>query len=316
MIIKKFFSQFNIPKQCRRYSLSLWQCPPFLFLIMGLIIIVSILSAYFFGRYYIEDPEIVIFIILLLTTFLFIITFIIIRSFEGLAEANRLKSEFIRIVTHQLRSPLTNLKWAVEILMSERLGKIEERQKEYFRILKENSLRMSNLVKDLLIVSRIEEGSLMIKEQKVSLEKIINKVILKFQPFANALNIEIVFEKEDNIPEVFIDSYQIELVIENLLENAIRYTKGKGRVEIRLRKREKDLYFEVKDEGVGIPKEDQKFIFQKFFRSKKAIREQTQGTGLGLFIVKSIIKKMKGEIGFQSEENKGSTFWFTLPIKY
>lgn len=315
MPLKKIFNQLNFIHQCQRYGLSLWQCPSFLFLIMGIVIIASTLITYFLGTRYIENPEIVALVVLLLTTILFIIAFIITRSFEKLAETNRLKSEFVRIVTHQLRAPLTNLNWTVDILMSGELGQIADKQVEYFRILKENSNRMEELVRDLVIVSRIEEGSLVSKKEKISLEKIIKNSILKFQHFATALNVEIEFEAEENLAEVFIDPHHIEIAIENLLENAIRYTKRKGRIQIRLERKAQNLYFEIKDNGLGIPREDQKFIFQKFFRSKKAIRQETQGSGLGLFITKSIIEQSGGKIGFQSEENQGSTFWFTLPIK-
>ena len=125
---------------------------------------------------------------------------------------------------------------------------------------------------------------------------------------------ELKFETGENLPQVFIDVHQIEIVVENLLDNAIRYIKVKGEIKIRLEQRKETLYFEIEDTGVGIPKYDQKFIFQKFFRSENAVRQQTQGSGLGLFIAKSIIEKLGGQIGFESEENKGSKFWFVIPI--
>lgn len=314
MALKRIFNQLNFINQCRRYGLSLWQCPSFLFLIMGMVIIASTSIAYFFGTRYIENPEIVALIVLLLAVVLFIIAFIITRSFERLAEVSRMKSEFVKIVTHQLRSPLVNLNWAIDILMSDELGKIKKEQVEYLRILKENSMRMADLVKDLLIITRIEEGSLTTRIEDIFLEDIIKKLILRFQPFAVASNIEIEFKTQLNLPKVFVDAHQIETAVENLLDNAIHYIKGRGEVKIKLERKDKNLYFEIKDTGLGIPQEDQKYIFQKFFRSSNAIKQQTQGSGLGLFISKSIIEKSGGKIGFSSQEGKGSTFWFTLPI--
>ena len=311
---KKILNQLNIPAECRSYGLSLWQCPSFLFLIMGLVIIGSALIAYGLGTRFIEDPETVALIVLILTAVLFVVSFTITRSFERLAEASRMKSEFVKIVSHQLRSPITNLSWAIDILMSGEMGKVEEKQAEYLKILKENSSRMIDLVRDLLTVSRIEEGSLMIKREKISIEPIIKKLISRFKPFVLGSNVEIKFEAGENLPQIFIDTHQIEIVIENLFDNAIRYIKGEGEIKIKLKQRDKTLYFEIKDTGVGIPKDDQKFIFQKFFRSENAIRQQTQGSGLGLFIAKSIIERFDGQIGFESEKSKGSTFWFTLPI--
>jgi len=315
MDFKNILSQLNILAQCKRYGLSLWQCPQFLFLIMGIIIIGSTLTAYAIGTRYIEEPELVALIILLITAILFIIAVIITRSFERLAEASRMKSEFISVVSHQLRSPLSNLRWAIELLMSGRLGKIEEKQTEYFRILKENSGRMGELVSDLLIVSRIETATLPQKRKEISLEDLIKKLISEFEPFAQASNVEIEFKSEENLPKILADPSQIRLVVENLLDNAVRYIKDRGKVKMLLSRRGQNLYFEIEDNGVGIPKEDQKYIFQKFFRSENILRYQTQGSGLGLYISKAIIERSGGKIGFKSQEGVGSTFWFTLPIK-
>ena len=314
MDFKNILSQLNILAQCKRYGLSLWQCPQFLFLIMGIIIIGSTLTAYAIGTRYIEEPELVALIVLLITAILFIIAAIITRSFERLAEASRMKSEFISVVSHQLRSPLSNLRWAIELLMSGRLGKIEEKQTEYFRILKENSGRMGELVSDLLIVSRIETATLPQKRKEISLEDLIKKLISEFKPFAQASNVEIEFKSEENLPKILADPSQIRLVVENLLDNAVRYIKDRGKVKMLLSRRGQNLYFEIEDNGVGIPKEDQKYIFQKFFRSENILRYQTQGSGLGLYISKAIIERSGGKIGFKSQEGVGSTFWFTLPI--
>ncbi len=325
---KKVLSQLSILAQCRRYGLSLWQCPQFLFLIMGIIIIGTAVIAYAIGNRYIEDPTLISLIILLLTAILLIITFIIIQGFERLAEANRMKSEFISVVSHQLRSPLSNLRWAIELLMSGRIGKIEEKQTEYFKILKENNSRMEELVSDLLTVSRIEQRTLPLKKREFSLENLIKNLILEFKPLIQASNVEVKFKSEEDLPEILADPSQIRLVIGNLLDNAIRYIparqspgadrpiaggKDKGEVRIKLEKKGGKLYFEIADNGVGIPKEDKKYIFQKFFRSKNVLKYQTQGSGLGLYITKAIVEKSGGKIGFSSQEGVGSTFWFSLP---
>ncbi len=315
MSLKEVLGQLNVFSQCRRYGLPLWQCPSFLFLIMGLVIIASSLIAYAVGTRYIDNPETVVLIVLGLTAVLLVMAFTITQSFEKLAEASRMKSEFVSIVSHQLRSPLSNLKWALEALMSGRLGKIEEKQTEYFKILKENNVRMGELVQNLLTVSRIETATLSQKKSEISLVGLIENVVSGFEPFARASNVKINFTFEKDLPKVFVDPDQIKQVVENLLDNAVRYVKEAGQVEISLSKKDKTLYFEIKDNGVGIPKEDQKYIFQKFFRSSNVLRHQTQGSGLGLYIVKSIVEKAGGKISFESRENKGSTFWFTLPIK-
>jgi len=315
MSLKNIFAQLNIIGQCRKHGLSPWQCPQFLFFLMGIIIVCSTLVAYFVGTRYIEEPEWVALTVLLFALLLFIIAVIITRSFEKLAETNRMKSEFINIISHQLRSPLSNLKWTIELLMSGRLGKIEKDQVEYFGILKENSGRMEELVSDLLIVSRIEAATLPLKKEETLLEDLVNELISEFQLFAKASNVKIEFEIQKDLPKILTDPSQVHLVIENLLDNATRYIKNSGKVNILLKKRDKNLYFEIKDNGVGIPKKDQKYVFQKFFRSENVLRQQTQGSGLGLYISRAIIEKLGGKVGFKSQENEGSTFWFTLPLK-
>lgn len=315
MVFKEIVSQFNLAKQCRKYGLSLWQCPQFLFLLMGGVIIISSLAVYAIGARLISDPEIVALIVISVTSVLFVIAFIITQSFDKLAEANRMKSEFVSVVSHQLRSPLSNLKWAIEFLLSGRAGEIEGKQLEYFRILKENSTRMRELVADLLAVSRIESAGFAPKKTQFSVENLVQDLISQFEPLAKASNVELRLVKSDKIPHVFGDPSHIRQAIDNLIDNAIRYVEERGVVQIELSQRRNGVYLAVKDNGVGIPDRDKKYIFQKFFRSENALRYQTEGSGLGLYIAKSYIEKSGGKIGFASQEGKGSTFWLVLPSK-
>ena len=280
------------------------------------------LITYWIGLHSIKSSEIVALIVSTVTMILLTLGFVVAQSFERLAEASRMKSEFINIVSHQLRSPLTNLKWAVEFLMTETANNISNEQTEYFTILEENCARMNELVNDLLTVSRLEQKKIAQNKHGVSFYDLLNNIISQVKPFAIASNIEIKLNTNKNLPEIFIDSSYLNTIIENFIDNAIRYSstnkaeeKKKGLIEIKLEQKQKNIYFEVKDNGIGIPKEDQKYIFQKFFRSRNASRHQTQGTGLGLYITKSIVEKSGGKIGFASEEGKGATFWLTLPIK-
>ena len=315
MSFREILEQLNIRATCKQYGLGMWRCPQFLFLLMGSVIIITALVTYFLGTRYVADPGTVSLIVLVLTVILFVLTFSITRSLEGLAEANRLKTEFISIVSHQLRSPLSNLKWALEILVSDRFGKIDGKPAEYLQILSDNTKRMGELVSSLLIVSRIDQGRLPIHNAEFPLSDLVKEAIAEFKPIASASNIEIVLETvKPNLPQAFGDSSQLKIVIENFIDNAVRYTKGAGKIVVAIVPKKDRLLFSVKAGGVGIPNEDQKHIFQKFFRSGNVLKYQTQGSGLGLYIAKSIVEKSGGKIGFKSEQDKGSTFWFTIPI--
>lgn len=314
-MFKRIFGQLNIVGQCRRYGLSLWQCPQFLFLVMGLFIGIVSTASYLIGNRYIEDPGIIAVVVLITATILFIIAFTITRSFERLAEASRMKSEFIDIVSHQMRSPLTNLKWTCEVLSSEKKEMEEEKKKEYFFSVKENIGRMVELVDDLLIVSKIEQGTFPIRKKEFFLEDLIKELVSRYKVFSEASNIKLEFYSQEGLPKIFADPSSLKLCLENLIDNGIRYTKGGGEVTIYLEKRERELLFRIKDSGCGIPKEDQRYVFKKFFRARNVSREQTRGSGLGLYISRSIISKLGGKIWFQSQEGKGTTFYFTLPIK-
>jgi len=314
MKLKTIFSQLSLREQCRKYSLPIWQCPQFVFVLMGVIVIISALFTYAVSFKYIDDPLLIALIVLLISWILLIMGYVITHAVEKLADAARLKMEFLTIMTHQLRAPFANLRWVIDLLVSERIGSIPDDQKEYFDILKENSQRLEELINKIITVSKIETGQFPPDKKPFSLKELVQKVVKSSRAFAEASNVKVKMNLQENLPDVLGDKSRIREVVENFLDNAIKYTKNKGEVEVSLLRKGKYIRFEVKDSGVGIPEEDQKYIFQKFFRSKSALKHQTQGSGLGLFIAKSIILSHKGKIGFTSKEGKGSTFWFSLPI--
>lgn len=314
MNFRSILSELDIFNKCRQYRLPIWRCPQFLFVIMGIVIITMSITTYGLGtRYLVVEPTTVSLIVMVLTTVLLIITFSIVRSMEAIAEASRLKSEFISIVSHQLRSPISNLKWAIEILISGRLGDLDAKQIEYLKIIQENSERMNELVIDLLMVSRIDEGRLPLSKAHFPLEEPVKEIINELKILAEASHVEVDFKSSELLPQAFGDVKMIKVVIENLVSNAIRYIKGGGKISLRLKDQPEFILFEIADTGVGIPKKDQKYIFQKFFRAGNVSNHQTDGSGLGLYISKSIIEKSGGKIWFKSREGEGTTFWFTVP---
>jgi signal transduction histidine kinase len=142
---------------------------------------------------------------------------------------------------------------------------------------------------------------------------LIQKIIENFQPLAKASNIEISIEADETLPNAYVDPEKISLVIQNLVDNAVKYTKGKGEIKISAKADGNSVKVAVKDSGVGIPESQKKHIFKKFFRSDNIMKHQTVGTGLGLYIAKAIVEESSGKIWFDSKENQGTTFYFTLP---
>lgn len=317
MDIKNICDQLNIAKQCREYQLSIWQCPQFLFLAMGMLIIISMLGTYYIAAIYTPEPEIVALIVIGVTTILLIFMHLIVNIFEQLVKVNKLKSEFISVASHQLRAPLASLKWTLSILLQNERDLTPDKRMEYISIIKNSNDRMIKLVNDLLDVSRIETKTLELPFKKeFSIVKTIQTVINELTPLAKASNITINAEFAPNLPKLKGDEERIALVAQNLLDNAIKYTKKKGEIFIKadLESNQKYVKVSVIDQGVGIPQNQQGQIFQKFFRSDNIMKHQVIGTGLGLFIAKAVIENHKGKIGFSSKEGQGSTFWFTLPI--
>ncbi len=314
MAIKSFLHRLNIFRECREYNLGLWQCPAFVFAIMGLVNICAMVSTYFIATRFTEQPEIVAMIVIVVTIIIFIIAQAVTHGFEKLAQANKMKTEFVSIASHQLRTPLAAIRWTLNLLTSGKLGEISNEQKKYIDLIEESNERMIKLVNDLLDISRIEMGKMILIPRQINLYILIKKIVDNFTPFANSHNIKISLEASETLPNVFTDPEKINLVIQNLIDNAIKYTKDKGEITITITQEGKFIKTAIKDTGVGIPAEQQKFIFQKFFRSDNILKHQTVGTGLGLFIARSVIEESKGKIWFTSQVGQGTTFFFTLPI--
>ena len=313
---KNICSRLNPFAVCCKYNVPLWQCPQFLFFVMGLVIIAVIIVTYFVATSRMGDPFMVALIVLAAGATLLIINFIITNSFERMADASRMKTELVNIVSHQLRAPLTNIRFSLDFLTSDSKDKNPmepTEQAEYHTIIKENSERMNDLVNNLLTISRIESGNFPLNKQNVSLVKVTQGLINKFKAYTTASNIRVSLDVQGETKDVFTDPLWLEQVVENLLDNAIKYTKGGGEIKITIKQKDGRIDFGIADQGMGIPKEEQKYIFQKFFRSTNVSKAKTHGSGLGLNIVKKVVELSGGSVWFQSQEGKGTTFFFVLP---
>jgi len=228
----------------------------------------------------------------------------------------QMKTEFVSLAAHQLRTPLSAIKWTLRMLLDGDLGGITDEQRNFIEKTYKSNERMIDLINDLLDVTRIEEGRYLYKPVRTQMETIVKFVVDSYQDEASKRQLKIEFKApKKKLPSVLIDVEKIRLSVQNLIDNAIRYSKPGGKVTVSVGYAKKELEVIVKDSGVGIPADQQKRIFTKFFRAANVMRMDTEGSGLGLFIAKNIIEAHGGRIWFESEEGKGTTFSFALPVK-
>ena len=244
-------------------------------------------------------------------------TLVILHNITREKLIDTMKSEFISIAAHQLRTPLSAIKWSIKMILDKDAGEINEEQEELLEKGYQSNERMIKLVNDMLNVSRIEEGRFLYKFSQQSLEMLIREAISIYTQIANQKKVKIIFNKPiKSLPKTEVDAEKLLLAIQNLIENAVRYSPKNSKVIIiaKYDKINKKIGTCIKDVGIGIPKVQQDRVFSKFFRGDNVVKKQTEGTGLGLFITKNIIEAHKGKIWFESEENKGTKFCFALPI--
>lgn len=228
----------------------------------------------------------------------------------------RLKTEFVAIAAHQLRTPLSAIKWTLRMFLDGDIGQVSETQSEFLQKTYESNERMINLVNDLLNVTRIEEGKFLQKMQKCDIADLLQEAVKPVEDIARKKNLRFSLVLPDKkAPRLDVDKEKIILALRNLLENAVNYTKS-GEIILtgEYSAVQKELLIKIQDTGIGIPENQKARIFSRFFRGNVALKTETEGTGLGLFIAKNIIEAHNGKIWFDSEEGHGATFYFTLPV--
>jgi PAS domain S-box-containing protein len=228
------------------------------------------------------------------------------------------KTEFVSLAAHQLRTPVSATKWTLRMLLDGDLGKITKEQRGFIEKTYESNERMISLINDLLNITRIEEGRYLFEIKEGDIEKIALSMIEEYKEEAAKKKISLKLNKtKKKLPKIKMDLEKIRLVIQNFIENAIKYTPIEGKVEsfLEYHEKEKEIVFSAKDSGVGIPEDQQKSIFKKFFRGVNVVKMNTEGTGLGLFISRNIIEAHGGKVWFESKEDKGTTFYFSLPVR-
>jgi len=238
------------------------------------------------------------------------------RDITKAKEIDKAKSEFVSLASHQLRTPLSSINWYSEILETEEAGPLNKDQKKFIKEICIANQRMIELVNALLNVSRIEMGTLDISPQIINFKDISQSVIKELNPSINKKKLDFKI-KYGKVPEVNADPKLIRIIFQNLLSNSIKYTPEKGNISLFVGIEENFLEYimiKVSDTGYGIPEFQKDKIFTKLFRADNVKEKDTEGTGLGLYLVKAIVEGSQGKIWFESEENKGTTFYVLIPL--
>lgn len=237
------------------------------------------------------------------------------KANSELREIDRRKSEFISVVAHQLRTPLSGFKWALDLLRKGQAGPVSPEQEKVLKNSSEANERMMGLVEEMLHADRIEAGRFSITPAPVDLEVLLRNIVSSVAATASEMHVTLAFERPgEPLPKMLLDPDKIRAVFQNVLDNALRYSRPEGVVTISVRKGDKEVVVEVADQGIGIPKDQEAEIFSRFFRAKNARLAVPDGNGLGLYIAKNILTLHGGSIRFESREDKGTTFFVTLPL--
>ncbi len=236
------------------------------------------------------------------------------QLYEQINAANTAKSEFVSLVAHELRVPMTSIKGYADLIVSGVAGPLNDQQKQFLDVIRRNLQRMSTLITDLSDINRIESGKMTFNNKAFDIRETVADVTGSLHERIDARQQTLDIDIEDDVPDVYADPVRIAQVLTNLVSNANKYTPDGGQIFVRVVRETGFATVSVQDTGIGISEENQKKLFTQFFRAEDhAVREQP-GWGLGLSIVRKMVEAQGGQIRFESELGKGSTFTFTIPL--
>lgn len=238
----------------------------------------------------------------------------IIRDVTEEKEVDRMKTEFISVASHQMRTPLSGIKWFAQMLLQGDAGKLKGDQIEFVKNISGSTDRMIELVNSLLNISSLEGGRIVGEPAPTDIKELLDNVAKDQKMQADDRKQKLSVSVEAGLPKMNIDPKLLAQVYVTLLTNSIKYTPKEGSITVSVSRKGNDLISQVTDTGYGIPAAEQKKIFSKFFRGSNVMKVETDGTGLGMFLAKTIVESADGKIWFESKEGKGTTVWFSLPI--
>lgn len=239
---------------------------------------------------------------------------VVFRDVTQERKVERLKSEFVSLVTHEFRTPLTSIKGYTEMMLDGDTGKLNQEQVEFLETVLRNANHLSELVEELLDVSRIESGAMRLDIEEVRIESVIKDIATRMRPQLENKDQNLLVDIPVDTPMVEGDSTRITQILMNLVSNAHKYTPSGGRIEISVQVSGDYLQVDVSDNGIGLSEDEQQKLFSKFFRAENPETIKEGGTGLGLWITRSLVEMQGGEIDVESTLGKGSTFSFTIPV--
>lgn len=231
-----------------------------------------------------------------------------------LRRLDKAKDEFVSMASHQLRTPLTSVKGYISMVLDGDAGKVSVSQRQLLDEAFNSSERMVRLINDFLNVSRIQTGKFIIDKHPIDMSQLIEQEIDSLQSSAIVHNMKFIYNPPKNFPMVDIDEGKIRQVVMNFADNAIYYSNDNSDININLSVDSDNIIFTIKDTGIGVPAAEQDELFTKFYRASNAKKQRPDGTGVGLYLAKKIINAHEGKVIFESAQNKGSTFGFSIPI--
>jgi PAS domain S-box-containing protein len=225
-----------------------------------------------------------------------------------------MKNEFISLASHQLRTPLSAIKWYAYILLQGKAGQLLPEQLKYASNIYSSTERIIDLVNTLLNISRIESGRIIVEPKITDIKKLVEEILVEVRVRSEEKKQKVTLTIENNFPLISLDPTLIRQVYLDLLTNAVNYTPEEGEISINITKNDTDMISEIHDNGYGIPESEQGRLYDKFYRGSNIIDRSSTGTGLGLYFIKTIIELCQGKIWYKSKEGKGTSFWFSLPL--